>query len=216
MSNEFEPYLTDDKKSEFSVWQYQVAQAPAEPEISPEEELARECELIRQEAREQGYSEGLQQAQAEITDLKAELARWIEFFQHPIQLLDEQLVQEVMQTVIWLSQYCIGVELSVNPEKLYDLLNEIKGELPSLKGNKILGMNPDDAQWIKAQISEKEMPGIEQSLYADPELNRGDFYLKGEHSELDGRLNTRLLTLCAKYINKDTLITPIKPQDAKE
>lgn len=216
MSNEFEPYLTDDKKSEFSIWQYQVAQDPVVPEISPEDELARECELLRQEAREQGYAEGLQKAQAEINTLKAELTGWIEFFQHPVRLFDEQLVQEVMQTVIWLCQYCIGVELSVNPDKLSDLLNEIKGELPSLKGNKILGMNPEDAQWIKTQISEKEMPGIEQALYADPELNRGDFYLKGEHSELDGRLNTRLLTLCAKYINKDTFINPLKSQDSEE
>lgn len=213
MSNEFEPYRTENKNSEFSVWEYENNKAPVEPVINPEEEFLKECEFLRHEARNQGYSEGMQQAQAEINELKTELTRWIEFFQYPVQLLDEQLIQEVIQTVIWLCQHCIGVELSVHPNKLYDLLNEIKGELPSLRGGKVLGMNPADADWVKAQISEKDMPGIEQALFADPELNRGDFYLKGEHSELDGRLNTRLVSLFVKYIDKNRLIAPIKSQD---
>ncbi len=214
MSQEFEPYNNEVKKSEFSAWKYQITkEEEPEPEINLEEELFKERERLRQEARDQGYAEGLLQGQAEINAQKVELMKWIELMLKPVQLIDEQLIQEMIQTIIWLCQHCIGIELSVNPEKLGSLINEIKGELPSLQGNKVFAMHPSDVDWIKAKIDEKEMPGLHQALVADPSLSRGDFYLKDEHSELDGRIQNRFATLLAKYINKDTLLSPTQSRN---
>lgn len=126
--------------------------------------------------------------------------------------MDEHVIQETLQTILWLSQHCIAVELSVNPEKLRDLLNEIKTELPTLNNHRMLAMHPSDVEWLKAEIKENELPGLHEILAADPTLNRGDFYLKGEHSELDGRIHTRFATLFSKYITKDNLM-PMKVQD---
>ncbi|CEG56525.1 flagellar assembly protein FliH [Legionella fallonii] len=212
MSHEFEPYNKEVKKSEFSVWQYQTTkEEEPEPEINLEEELLKERERLRQEAREQGYAEGLLQGQAEINAQKTELMKWIGLMLKPVQLIDEELTQEMIQTIVGLCQHCIGVELSVHPDKLCSLINEIKGELPSLQGNKVFAMHPADMDWIKTQFDEKEVPGLHQALVADPSLSRGDFYLKAENTELDGRMQTRFATLFAKYINKDVLITPQQP-----
>lgn len=214
MSTEFEPYPDTRANTEFSAWDYQGSTSTEEVvEIDPEEQLMNEIALLKQEAIEKGYAEGLQQAEEEVNAKKLELIQWIEFFQKPIQLLDEQLTQEIIQTLIWLSQHCIGIELTVHPDKFHALFNEIRSELPSLRGNKVLGMNPVDADWVKAEISDKELPGIEQALFADPSLARGDFYLKSEHSELDGRLQTRFMTLFAKYINRDSLNTSMQSKD---
>ncbi len=213
MSNEFEPYKNEGKNKEFSVWEYQSAKGEEQPAINPEEEFIIECNRLRQEAMEKGYAEGKQQAQADIETLKAELVKWIDVLQKPIQLIDDQLIEEVVQTMIWLSQHCIGIELSVNPEKLYDLFKEIKGELPSIRGNKILAMHPLDVDWIKTEMDEKEIPGLHEALVADPSLSRGDFYLKGEHTELDGRIQTRFTTLFAKYLDKVKPLTPPKSLD---
>ncbi len=214
MSNEFEPYHTNKTNKEFSAWDYQ-GNNPVEEvvEVNLEEQLRNEIAVLKQEAIERGYVEGLQQAQEEINAKKNELTQWIALFQKPIQLLDEQLIQEVIQTMIWLSQHCIGIELTVHPEKLLALFEEIRAELPSLKGNKVLGMNPDDAEWIKAEISDKDLPGIEQILFADSSLTRGDFYLKGDHSDLDGRLKTRFTALFAKYINEGNLNISMQSKD---
>ncbi|WP_298626650.1 flagellar assembly protein FliH [uncultured Legionella sp.] len=206
MSNEFEPYPDSRTSTEFSVWDYKKREVPEEVvEVDPQEQLMNEVALLKQDAFDKGYAEGLQQAQEEINARKTELMEWIAFFQTPIQLLDEQLTQEIIQTLIWLCQHCIGIELSVHPEKFHALFDEIRSELPSLKGSKTLGLHPLDVDWVKAEFSEKELPGIEQALFPDPSLVRGDFYLKSEHSDLDGRLQTRLMTLFAKYIKKDTL-----------
>lgn len=213
MSTEFEPYYAKHKNSDFNNWDVRGIKGEELPEIDPAELFAQECEQLRQDAIAKGYAEGMQGAQEEINEKKAALTKWIEFMQNPIQLIDDQLTQELIQTIIWISQYCIGVELSVNPDKLKSLVNEIKSELPSLRGNKILGMNPEDVNWLKTQFTDKEIPGIEAALSADPSLKRGDFYLKDEHSELDGRIQTRFITLFAKYLDKDNFITSILPQE---
>ncbi len=164
--------------------------------------------VLKQEAIASGRAEGLQQASAELIQQKEELTKWMALLQKPVQLLDDRLTQENIQTVIWLCQHCIGVELSVHPDKLRTLIDKIKEELPSLQGNNLFAMHPSDVAWIKEKVHEKEIPGLHEILYADPALGQGDFYLKSDQSELDGRLHTRLITLFAKYINKDNLNHP--------
>ncbi|HHF7366522.1 TPA: flagellar assembly protein FliH [Legionella bozemanae] len=211
MSDEFEPYLKKkEKSSEFSTWEYEsIVNNEAKVEINEEELFRAECERLKQEAREKGYAEGMQQAQAEINEKRKKFVYWFDLLQKPVKLVDEQVTQEIIQTIIWLTQHCIGVELSVNPDKLNDLLHTIKSELPSLQAYKVLAMHPEDVNWVKNEFGEKEIPGLQEILIADPLLNRGDFYLKGDYSELDGRVYTRLATLFTKYVTRD-LIEPLQ------
>ncbi len=211
MSNEFEPYLKkNENNSEFSIWEYEsIINNEAKVEINEEQRFLAECERLKQEARDKGYAEGIQQAQTEINEKRKQFVYWFDLLQKPIKLVDEQVTQEIIQTIIWLTQHCIGVELSVNPDKLKDLLHAIKSELPSLQTYKVLAMHPEDVTWAKSEFDEKEIPGLQEILIADSSLNRGDFYLKGEYSELDGRVYTRLATLFTKYVNHD-LIEPLQ------
>lgn len=198
---EFEPYFTEqDKNHEFNVWEYQQPEEPAVPEVDKATEHENDKANALLAAKEQGYQEGLRQAQAEVTELKTELQRWIMLFQRPVQLIDEQLTQEFLQTLIWLCQECIGVQLTHDPEQLRQLLQVLKEELPSLKEEKQLAMHPDDVQWILTYFDNNEIPKLHQLLVPDASLKRGDFYLSSEHKELDGRLQTRIATILAKYL----------------
>lgn len=212
MSKEFKPYNNEVKHHEFSAWEYEGIKGEKEVVISPQEAFLNECAQLRQDAVAKGYADGMQQAQTELAQSKAELRAWLELLQNPIQLLDEQLTQEIIQTIMWISQECIGVELSVHPDKLRALLNEIKNELPSLNSKKMLTMNPDDVEWLKREIGAQEIPGLHDILIPDPSLNRGDFYLKGSHSDLDGTIQMRCRSIFAKYIDKNSL-SAFQPQD---
>lgn len=214
MPKEFEPYNQPIKNAEFSAWDYNVS-PPVEQqaEVNEEEAMKQEYERLQREAYSIGYAEGLEKAQAEMNLKKSLFIQWFSLLKNPIKLIDEELSQELIQTLIWVCEHCIGVELSVHPEKISAVLDEIKKELPSLKGNKKLSMHPDDIQWIKSELDEKTIPGLFDFLCEDPTLNRGDFYLKGDHAELDGRIHSRLITLFRQYINKDNLITPMKTKD---
>lgn len=209
MTTEFEPFIIGNKKNEFSVQQYDVIDGPKEAIVLTEQqEFLAECERLKEEAVHQGYTEGMARAQAEIDEQKMLLSKWIKLIQKPVQLLDDQLVQEVIQTMIWICTHCIGVELSIHPEKLHGLLNEIKDELPALKGNTHISMHPEDIDLAKSELSSILMINLDDSLVPDPNLNRGDFYLKGDNSELDGRIHTRFETLFAKYLKKESYVTP--------
>jgi flagellar assembly protein FliH len=213
MEHEFQPAYEPRDSNDFTHQDYTMSGRALQPVVTKEQEFTDECERLKQEAIESGHAEGLARANEEIEQIKNDLLEWINLIQKPVRLIDDKVTQEMIQTLIWIAQYCIGVELSVNPEKLRDLFNGIKGELPSLQEDRVVAMNPEDLEWVKAKISIGEVPGLHESLVGDPSLSRGDFYLKGEHSELDGRVHTRLVSLFAKYLNKDNLITAIPSQD---
>lgn len=201
MSDSFEPLKIVLPSTKFSSWDIHSLSNEKPIKVSGEELFARECEQLKKEAAEQGYAQGLLMAK-EAMDLKSEeLAKWIHLLLNPIKLIDTQLTQELIQTVISLCKHAIGVTLSLNPEQLQGIFNEIKTELPSVRGKKSLIMNPEDVQWIKTEIVEDLIPGLHEALVEDPMLSRGDFYIKGENSQLDGCLQTRLTTLFGKYID---------------
>jgi flagellar assembly protein FliH len=201
MSTSFEPLKMIIPSNEFSSWDIQSLNNDKPIKVSAEELFAQECEQLKKEATDQGYAEGLLLAK-EAMDLKSEeLSRWINLLLNPVKLMDTQLTQELIQTVMSLCEHAIGVTLSLSPEQLQGILNEIKTELPSIKGKKSVIMNPQDIQWIKTETSEDLIPGLHEALVEDPMLSRGDFYIKGENSQLDGCLQTRLTTLFGKYID---------------
>ncbi|KTD78415.1 FliH/SctL family protein [Legionella waltersii] len=213
MANEFEPFDKQLKVSEFSAWEYKAnnESAPAEEEHA---ELITELEALKQNAYQEGYTNGMQQAQKEIDDMKSELVKWLDLLQKPVHIIDEQLTQEIITTVIWLCQKSIAVELSISPDKLHSLFEKIKKELPSLHGKRILKMHPEDVDWIKANFSHNEIEGLLEILDGDPLLSRGDFYLQGDHSELDGRIETRLSMLFDQFITTEHL--QVQPNSGKE
>ncbi len=214
MSKEFEPYYSASTKKDFSTWEYRHdSQEPQEPQMSEQEVLLKELDILRQEAQEKGYQEGLNKAHDEIEQQKSELIYLTRLMKKPMQLIDDELTQDLIHTMIWLCQYCIGIELSIHPEQLNKIFEDIKNELPLLRGKKQLGMNLKDIEWLRNSLSEQQLNEISPILCEDETLNRGDFYLKDENSELDGRLHSRLIMLFSKHLDQDNLISPLNSQD---
>lgn len=213
MSNEFEPLIAEDKQNVFNVWEFKDHDENQHEVIENQEEPVDKIELLRQEAKEQGYAEGMMQAKTDIDGLKKELTQWVELLKKPIQIFDDQLTQELIKTMFWLCKECIGLELTINPQQLESLLDSLKPELPSFKDVKHFAMHPLDAAWIKENVDAKKIPGLHDFLVEDATLSRGDFYLGGEHSELDGRLLARFSTVFAKYMKGNEELPPIQVED---
>lgn len=199
MDKEFRPLYEEPVKKEFNVWDYTPI-TPVRTASDQQIEFTIECERLRDNAREQGYQEGLQQANSEIENLKVQLSEWLEFIKNPVQLLDKTVSQEIVKTIGWICETCIGIEISMQPEKLLILVDAIKKELSGMQNERQLMMNSDDIEWLKSQLGSRnqEVIGI---LKADPSLKRGDFYLKSEHSELDGTLKARIENLFALHLS---------------
>ena len=203
MNKDFQPQFEELDKNAFNAWEYKPVITPAQATVDEQLEFVIECQRLRDEARAEGYNAGLQQASQEIDKMKEELSEWLAFIQRPVQLLEDSLNQEIIKTIMWICEQCIGIEITAKPEQLMNLLQDIKKELPSLCQNKQLVMNPEDVEWLKSQLSQKYQDII-AILVADDTLLRGDFYLKSEHSELDGTLKTRLQNLITAHLSAYT------------
>lgn len=198
MTSDFEPLEFEQKPTGFSAWEMSKLVNEGQIKVSEKDKLESEKARLVEEAIEKGYQEGLRRANEEIMASQAALSHWINLLQKPVTLIDDKLTQELIQTVIWLCEHCIGVTIKSNPEQLQAIVDTIKDELPSITGNKTLLMHPEDLTWLKSKI---DTNGLSAVLVEDPALSRGDFYIKGEHTELDGCLKTRLTTLFGKYID---------------
>lgn len=214
MTKTFEPYFKPRAALVFHQWESSEEPRQSEPVIDEQEILRITCEQLKEEARAQGYAEGMRAAEADILQKQKEFSKALSALMQPMQLLDETLIEELIKTMLWICQACIGIELSVNPDKLTALFNLIKEELPSLKGNKILALNPEDFEWVRQQSEEGIYAEIQNMLVADPNLSRGDFYLQSEQSVLDGQVIARLSNLFSEYVSKaDFIATPKNIQE---
>ncbi|RAP38613.1 hypothetical protein B1207_01670 [Legionella quinlivanii] len=207
MEKEFEPFHENASQNEFCPWDLKapVSESPPSP-VDTQAIFEAECQRLREEARLAGYKEGMANAVSEIESLKSRLLEWIDFFQNPIRLLDKEVCDEIVQTIFWICESCIGLELSCNPEKVLCLVEEIKKELPSVKGNKQLTMHPLDVEWLKNHLDKQKVAVITDILQEDANLMRGDFYLKGAYTELDGRLKARFAQLFSEQFSLEMSI----------
>lgn len=203
MENDFQPLYEEKEGEAFSIWDIKGQEPEPLIETDPQEELAKECERIREEAREEGYQKGLQQATDYLSKKQQDLELCINLLQQPISLIDNRLSQEVIKTIIWLCEACIGIELSIHPEKLITLWEQIKRELPTLQGDKKLAMHPDDVNYLTKELNELKESAPPSFLVADKSLKRGDFYLQNEYNDLDGCLKTRLQKIFETYLEDE-------------
>lgn len=204
VENNFQPLYEEKDKDSFNIWDIRGPEPEVIEPVDPQVEIEKECARLREEAKQAGYQEGLQQASADIQQLKQELNNWIVLLQHPVALVDSQLNQEIVKTILWVCEACIGIELSIHPEKLFALIEMIKQELPALQGDKQLFMNPVDVDYLTQELKESQDFDLTQFLMPDASLAQGDFYLKSDYTDLDGRLKTRLQKLFKSYLQEDS------------
>lgn len=203
MTGEFEPLFNrsaEDKAFEpLSV---------ENPKLDPPEEdieainFALECERLRTEAHSQGYDAGYAEAKHEIDALKAELQGIIAQFKDPMQRLDEHIRDEIVQTIFFLCEALIGVELSAKPEKVQAIFTKLEQVLPSLKEPAILWMHPADIEAIKAHVPEDIWSSL-VLFEPDENLSRGSYILKHAKASVDGRIDARLRDAFLEFKSED-------------
>lgn len=200
MEYDFQPTYAEKDKNDFNTWDLGKKPVNDEPEIDAQELFEQECESIRQRTHQEAYEQGLLAAEEEINALKTRFNEWFSTIQNPIKLLDKQLSDEVLQTILWICHECIKVELSLHPEKILAVIEAIKPELNAIKQPKKLCMHPDDISWLKQHL-DNSMDDWDTLLIEDERLQRGDMYLHSEHHVVDGKIYNRLQKICAQYFN---------------
>jgi len=141
-----------------------------------------------EQGREQGYQEGVEQAKVLINRFESLLSQ----FEKPMQLLDSEIEQEIVQLTMKLSKAVVGHELKTHPEHILSALRLGVDSLPIKEQGINIRLHPDDHQLVQDLYSANQLEKNRWELEADPSLSPGDCVINSQRSSVDMRLDTRI------------------------
>ncbi len=180
----------------------ETAAGDTESEIAqPGIPTAEEIEQWHQQAQEEGYQQGMQQAEQEVARLKRQVADVINFFQQPLQFLNEEVEQQLNLLAVTLAQQLVRREIRAEPGEIIAVIREAVKMLPVNNRKIRIFLHPEDADIVRntLQLDEKE---DEQNwkLMEDPMITRGGCEIKSEQSVINATLENRLQALAASIL----------------
>ena len=158
----------------------------------------------RREAEEEGYQEGLRRAAEESAALQRRWLGLIEFLEHPLEQLNEDIEHQLTQLAVTLAQQLVRRELKVEPGEIVGLIRDSVKLLPANTRNISILLHPDDAELVRNALALDE-PADEHSwkLVEDPMITRGGCEIQAPPSAINATLENRLSALAASVLGGD-------------
>ena len=179
-----------------------VAKRAPTIELPTEESVA----AIREQARLQGYQEGLQagfsegQASGYAEGLalgRAEASVELEHLQsiavtfgEAVAAADEVIANDVLELALNLARGMLRTALEVKPELILPVIREAIGYLPVFQQPAQLFLNPLDAELVKAAMGEELEKGGWRVVH-DKEIERGGCKIDTLHNQIDAQTAAR-------------------------
>lgn len=165
---------------------------------------AQDVEQWRKQAEEEGYQQGLIRARQEAEDLQRRLLQLIEFFEHPLQSLNEDIEHQLSQLAVTLAQQLVRRELKIDPGEIIGLIRESVKLLPGNTRNISILLHPEDARLVRAALSlDSNDEEHTWKLVEDPMITRGGCEISAPPSSINATLENRLSELAAAVLGGD-------------
>jgi flagellar assembly protein FliH len=129
------------------------------------------------------------------------LLQLIEFFEHPLQALNEDIEHQLTQLAVTLAQQLVRRELKLEPGEIIGLIRDSVQLLPGNTRNISIKLHPEDARLVRNALS-MESANEEHSwkLIEDPMLTRGGCEVSAPPSTINATLENRLSALAASVL----------------
>lgn len=165
---------------------------------------AQDVEQWRKQAEEEGYQQGLIRARQEAEDLQRRLLQLIEFFEHPLQSLNEDIEHQLSQLAVTLAQQLVRRELKIDPGEIIGLIRDSVKLLPGNTRNISILLHPEDARLVRAALSlDSNDEEHTWKLVEDPMITRGGCEISAPPSSINATLENRLSELAAAVLGGD-------------
>ncbi len=162
---------------------------------------AEEIEQWRLRAEKEGYRQGVEQAQQEMKLLQQRWLELINFFEHPLRGLNEEVELQLTQLAITLAQQLVRRELKAEPGEIIGLIRDSVKLLPANSRNLSVVLHPDDAKLVRTALSiDTSDEESSWKLVEDPMMSRGGCEIKAPPSSINATLESRLSALAASVL----------------
>lgn len=186
--------------AQWSRWQmpHMLAATPAANDREADQVAAvissEQMEVLRQQAREEGWAQGLEEGRQAARAEQRQLAqRWlalVEQLARPLQDLDAVVEDQLMNLAVELGSQLARRELSVHPEQIVQIVREGLKALPAGSHRIQIHLNPEDARLVTSQLEpDGEHPW---RLVESHGIARGGCQITTDGARLDERMETRL------------------------
>ncbi len=184
----------------------QQAQTEALEDASANIPTAEDIEQWRQQAFDEGYAEGKQQALQENEAIKAQLQTLIAFFEKPLQHMNEEVEQQLNLLAVTLAQQLVRREIKTEPGEIVALIRESVKLLPANSRKLRIYLHPEDAEIVRNALKLDEQDDDHQwKLVEDPMITRGGCEIKSEQSTINATLENRLQALAASVLGGERI-----------
>lgn len=152
-----------------------------------------------EQGRSAGYADGLEQGLSEVRQqqapVHARMQLLVSEFQNTLDALDSVIASRLMQMALEAVRQVIGQTPSVDNNALIKQIQLLLQQEPLFSGKPILRVHPNDLQRVE------EMIGATLSLHGwrlrgDPTLHQGGCKVSADEGDLDASVATRWQELC--------------------
>ena len=169
-----------------------------------EEEAAAALQALRQSAEQEGYRQGLEQAKQEYAGELQRLRELIDFFEHPLQAVNDEIEHQLAQVAVSIAQQLVRRELRTDPGEIIGLIRDSIKLLPGNARNIVIRLHPDDARLVREAFSlDSREDESGWQLLEDPAVTRGGCEIRAAPSEINLTLENRLSALAASVLGGD-------------
>jgi flagellar assembly protein FliH len=154
-----------------------------------------EIDTLREQARNEGYAQGLAeavaQAQALSNKLALDVANVLEGFSQPLMQLDKEVKIAVVELAVSVAGVLAGQECSVCPDLVLRLVESAIADLGRERSAVDVRLHPDDAHLVAELL---QLPDGTRVI-VDPSLARGDCRVHTGQMRIDASLGTRMRSI---------------------
>lgn len=150
-----------------------------------------EADAIREAALKEGYQEGLNEAKADIEELKSSIGA----FMNASQEVFDKIAPEILSISVDIAKKIIKKEISQAPEILLDDVTEILKGLSKEETKIIIRANPSQVSMLKNEVPENALQmGLEAKILVIPDesVMEGGCVVTTTNGVVDATIDTRL------------------------
>ena len=150
---------------------------------------------LQKEAYDEAYAEGLEAGKAAGADAIAEraarLGQVLDALARPLEDVDEEVEQQLVELSITLVKQLFRREISVEPTHVIGVVREAIQVLPVASRNVRVLLHPDDARLVQDALAPTEGE-CAWAIVEDPLVSRGGCRVLTDNSRIDATAESRL------------------------
>jgi flagellar assembly protein FliH len=159
---------------------------------------AEQLALQREEARHQGYAEGLEQGhaaglqagRAEAAQEAMKLTQIANAFGSEVARADETVADDMLNLALDLAKAMLKAALKVRPELVLPIVGEAIRYLPSVQQPALLVLNPQDADIVRSHMKD-ELDKAGWRIAEDTQMERGGCRVETASNQVDASAPVR-------------------------